>query len=540
MAVALYARVSTAKQAQKDLSIPDQLRQMRDWCRGQGYSIAREYVEEGASATDDKRPVFQQLISDATLSPAPYEAIIVHSRSRFFRDLFEFLSYERTLKHAGCKIVSITQQTSDDPAGEMASKIFSLFDEYQSKENGKHTLRAMKENTRQGYFNGSRPLFGYRAVESERTGNKGKKKKCIELNPSEARTVRRIFDLYVNGLDGRSMGAKEIAIHLNTRNITLRGQQWNKSRVHEVLAHTAYIGEYYFNKRDKRTRQLKPKSEWVQLEVEPIIETETFVEARRRCVARSPAKIPPKVVGSKTLLTGLLKCGICGAGMTLASGKGGRYRYYKCNTQISKGTCLCHSKPIPMQKLDGLVLEALAAKVVTPERVKIMLSELKESQKTALGNQEAGLRALQKELNGIEQETTRLFEAVGKGYLPMDDSLNRHSHKLQARRQEILTAIAGYKRQHEMPVNLLKAKHINAFTKALRMKLLDRDSTFGKEYLRLLVSEIRIEENEAKITGSYAALACAVSEKSLDTVGRVPRFVPKWLPDLDSNQGPAD
>jgi DNA invertase Pin-like site-specific DNA recombinase len=59
MAVALYARVSTSKQAEKDLSIPDQLRQMREWCKQQGYLIATEYVEPGASATDDRRPIFQ-------------------------------------------------------------------------------------------------------------------------------------------------------------------------------------------------------------------------------------------------------------------------------------------------------------------------------------------------------------------------------------------------------------------------------------------------------------------------------------------------
>ncbi len=281
-------------------------------------------------------------------------------------------------------------------------------------------------------------------------------------------------------------------------------------------------------------------SEWVQLEVEPIIEAEVFADVRSRCAARAPAKIPPKVVGSKTLLTGLLKCGGCGAGMTLASGKGGRYRYYKCNTQISKGGNLCNSKAIAMLKLDGIVLEALADKVFTPERVKTMLSELKERQKVSMLDHENQLRPLQKEFASIEQETIRLYEAVGKGFLPMDDSLNRHSHRLQARRQEILTAIAGYKRQKQMPLDLLKAKHINAFTTALRNKLLDRDSSFGKEYLRLLVSEIRIEGKEAKITGSYAALASAVAEKNLGTLGRVPRFEPNWLPDLDSNQGPAD
>ena len=199
MAVALYARVSTVRQAEKDLSIPDQLRQMREWCKAYGYTIAMEYIEPGASATDDRRPVFQQMVADATMESEPFEAVIVHSRSRFFRDLFEFLSYERKLKRAGCKVISITQQTSDDPAGEMASKIFSLFDVYQSKENGKHTLRAMKENARRGFFNGSRPPYGYRTVETELTGGKGKKKKRIEIDPIEAEVVRLIFKLYLYG-----------------------------------------------------------------------------------------------------------------------------------------------------------------------------------------------------------------------------------------------------------------------------------------------------------------------------------------------------
>ena len=112
MAVALYARVSTTRQAEIDLSIPDQLRQMRDWCKGQGLAVAAEYIEPGASATDDKRPAFQRMIADATGSPAPFEAIIVHSRSRFFRDLFKFLGYELMLKKAGVKLLSITDRKS--------------------------------------------------------------------------------------------------------------------------------------------------------------------------------------------------------------------------------------------------------------------------------------------------------------------------------------------------------------------------------------------------------------------------------------------
>lgn len=222
MAAALYARVSTTKQADKDLSIPDQLRQMRDWSKRNGYSVAKEYIEPGASATDDRRPEFQQMISDATLKPSPYEAIIVHSLSRFFRDSLQFALYERQLKKAGCKLISITQQTSDDAGGEMARKIFSMFDEYQSKETGKHTLRALKENARQGFFNGSKPPFGYKTEELDLPAAKGKKKRLV-VDEAEAPTVRRVFELYDRGLNGSEMGCLQIAAHLEESGVKRRG-----------------------------------------------------------------------------------------------------------------------------------------------------------------------------------------------------------------------------------------------------------------------------------------------------------------------------
>ena len=143
-------------------------------------------------------------------------------------------------------------------------------------------------------------------------------------------------------------------------------------------------------------------------------------------------------------------------------------------------------------------------------------------------------------MDSLKLGTDRLYEAVEKGLLPMDETLQQRAHKLQARRQEILIEIAGFRRQKEMPLDLLKPKQIGAFSKALRSKLLDRNSGFGKEYLKLLVSEIRIEGKEAQITGSYAALANAVAETKTGILGRVPRFVPNWLPDQGSNLGPAD
>ncbi len=291
---------------------------MREWCQTNGHVVAVDYVEAGASATDDRRPVFQQMIAEATGKPSPFEAVIVHSLSRFFRDSLEFGLYERKLNKSGGKLISITQQTSDDSAGEMARKIFSVFDEYQSKENGKHTLRAMKENARRGFFNGSRPPFGYRVQETEALGNRGKRKKHLAIDAGEAATVQRVFDLYLNSY----LGAKAITSKLNDQGTTYRGTKWTRTKVHEVLSNRAYIGELPFNRRDHKTGKVKPESEWITIAVPPIVDAAVFDAVSARKHSCAPAVIPPRVVGSPTLLTGLLKCGHCGSGMTLATGKG--------------------------------------------------------------------------------------------------------------------------------------------------------------------------------------------------------------------------
>ena len=84
MQIALNARVSTTRQPENDLSIPDQLRQTRAWAKRNGHVIVKEYIEPGAPATDDKSPVLQDMMNDAGQKPSPFQMVVVHSLSRFF------------------------------------------------------------------------------------------------------------------------------------------------------------------------------------------------------------------------------------------------------------------------------------------------------------------------------------------------------------------------------------------------------------------------------------------------------------------------
>lgn len=128
--VALYLRVSTTRQAQHDVSIPDQRQQGEAWCAAHGYELVDTFVDAGVSATSDRRPEFQRLIEAASGRPAPFDIILVHSFSRFFRDHFELEFHIRKLARNGVKLISITQAVGDDPMHVMMRRVMTLFDEY--------------------------------------------------------------------------------------------------------------------------------------------------------------------------------------------------------------------------------------------------------------------------------------------------------------------------------------------------------------------------------------------------------------------------
>jgi DNA invertase Pin-like site-specific DNA recombinase len=299
---ALYLCVSTARQAEHDISIPDPRRQGEAYCTARGYHLVETYVEPGSTATNDCRPEFQRMIEAGSAKPALFDIVVVHSFSRFFRDHFELEFYVRKLAKNGIKLVSITQEIGDDPMHVMMRQMMALFDEYQAKENGKHTLRAMKENARQGFWNGSRPPIGYRIVAAEQRGAKVKKK--LEIDPLHAETVRPIYQLALEG-DGTSgpMGVKTIVSHLNAHRIFTRdGGRWGIGQLHRVPTRTTYVGHHEFNKSSPKSGQ-KPAIEVVTAEVPPLIDRATFDAVQAHLRARNPKVTPARVVSGPTLLT---------------------------------------------------------------------------------------------------------------------------------------------------------------------------------------------------------------------------------------------
>jgi hypothetical protein len=237
----------------------------------------------------------------------------------------------------------------------------------------------MIANARDGFWNGSAPSLGYKVVIAERRGDKDKK--ILAVEETEAPIVRRIFSLYLEG-DGTSgpLGIKKIVSWLNGRNYTYRGKPFHVSNIDVVLRRTTYMGTHYFNQKDSRTGERRPREEWVPIAVPPIVDEETFQLVQARLGERNPRRTPPRVVSGPTLLTGIARCGCpnCHGAMTIRTGKSGQYRYYACSRRATRGETACTGRSIRMEKLDGIVLDALEERVLAPERLPELLTAFLE------------------------------------------------------------------------------------------------------------------------------------------------------------------
>jgi site-specific DNA recombinase len=531
---AIYARVSTARQAEHDLSLPDQIAQCRRWCERQGIEVVQVFTEPGASALDEDRPVFQEMVFTARRIDHPFDLVVVHSLSRFSRDSLHSELYIRELRKVGVELVSITQEVAQDPSGEMFRKLLNIFDEHQSRENAKHVHRAMLENARQGFWNGSRPPFGYRVEVAERRGNKDKK--VLVIDDDEARVVRMIFDM-ASGVEGRQMGIFAIASWLNERGILRRGRRFSTGGVHDILTSTSYTGHHHFNRKNSRNGRPRPPSEWVPLAVPQIIDEQTFNATQARLQSRSPKNVPPRILNTPTLLAGVARCGHCGAALIQNTGKGGQYRYYSCSRRQKEGPLACIGLRMPMDKLDRIVTNEVTERILQPERLRALLEEYL---RTALEREDANrdkLRQLRQAHKEAEAGLARLLELVEKGLMEADDaSLRERMVALRFRRDELAQELAGLTRRLSAAEPVITPERVDRLAQLLARQLASDSPELRQAYVRLLLEEVRVTGSEIRIAGSKAILArtAARGGETSDTP-EVLSFVREWRTRHDSN-----
>jgi site-specific DNA recombinase len=541
---ALYLRVSTGRQADNDLSIPDQRRQAKAYCASRGWEIVADYVEPGVTATDDRRPEFQRMIDAASVKPPTFDVILVHSFSRFFRDQYQLEFYVRRLAKNGVRLVSITQGLGDDPMSNMIRQIMALFDEYQSKENAKHTLRAMKEDARQGFWNGALPPIGYRIVEApEQHGHRIKK--ILEIDSIQAETVRLIFRLAREG-DGSSgpMGVKSITKHLNAAGVRTRdGGRWGIGAVHKVLTRTAYIGRHRFNAKFWKTRQRKPDAEVVEMAVPAIVGTAEFDAVQTLLKTSSPALTAPRIVSGPTLLTGICFCAGCGMAMTLRTGKSGQYRYYTCSTKARQGETGCKGRTVPMEKLDTLVADHIERRLLQPSRLEEILSSVLDRREERAERRAAHVAELRKRAAEVDAKLKRLYDAIENGVADLSDPmLKDRVGELKAIRDQARADAERAQDAIERTGPSITPQALKTFARTARKRMRTENGGYRRDHLRALAQRVEVDEKQVRIMGSKSELLrTLVAVSSAKTAGfGVPSFVPKWRARKDSNLRPPD
>ena len=530
---ALYARVSTARQAEADLSLPDQVKQLQAYCERKGWAVVETFTEPGASALDDDRPAFQEMIDKAASPDRPFDFVVVHSLSRFSRDTMHSEFYVRKLRRAGVQLVSITQELGEDAQGDLIRKIFNAFDEHQSRENAKHTHRAMLENARQGFWNGSAPPFGYATAIKERRGNKDKK--VLVVHEAEAVVVRMIFDLCL-GADGRPLGVKGIANHLNDRGIARRGRRFSTGSLHDLLTSSTYCGRHYFNQRDSRTFKKRPPSQWIELAVPPIINGETFNRVQAVLHARGPKIIAPRNVNGPTMLASVARCASCGSAMILNTGKGGTYRYYSCSKSMKQGKAACGGTRIRMDRLDDAVLGHLSEKLFEPARLADLLKGYMAQAEESGASQREKLRQCRDAKGRVDAAVARLLALVESGAMEPDaPELRDRLVALRSQKAELDRDIARLQENLKTGELYLSPEKLKTLSVEMRRRLAEGPPDLRQAYMKLLLESVTVDHHSIRLEGSPVVLEKLAIRGLSKSSPEVLSFVREWRPLRDSN-----
>jgi DNA invertase Pin-like site-specific DNA recombinase len=524
----LYLRVSTGRQQTHDASLPSQRDITTSHCATNNWTIVDEYVE-AATATDDRRPVFQQMMERACDSDKPFDLIVFYSFNRFFRNGADMELAIRKLRKHGVEVVSVTQPTGDDHSRELMRQLIGVFDEHTSREISKNTKRAMCESAKQGFWNGSTPPIGYKIVEAERRGQKVKKK--LAIDEVEAETVRLMFKLYLVG-DGVSgpLGVKETTKWLNSHGYrTRRGATFGVGPVHRILNDACYAtGRRPYGKRDSRNGGQHDPSTIIEIPAPVLIDLEVFQRTQAKLGRNNPRTTPPRVVNGPSLLTGIAVCASCGAGMTRTGTirRGKSYSYYSCAGCQQKGKSVCKGRHIPAAILDGIILSNLKQRLLIPDRLATLLHTLADRQGAKTEAVDHRLITLQREVIDCDERLRRLYRSIEDGIVELDDILRERTATLKSERERAKAALDRARAQCGT-VTTIDSVKIDAFARLMNEKLDTGDTSVRKAYIRAIVDTIEVDDKAIRIIGSKDLLQAVIAGKQTAN-GNVRGFVRNW------------
>ncbi|MDR2866458.1 MAG: recombinase family protein [Methanomassiliicoccaceae archaeon] len=235
MRVAIYARVSTDEQASEGFSIDAQLEMLRAYAGSQdGWTVQDEYVDEGRSGRNDRRPEYRRMMQDSNIRN--WDAVLVLKMDRIHRNSRNFMKMMDFLKKHGKEFVSSTESLDTSTAmGRFVIDMIQRIAQLESEQIGERTRFGMREKAeslrdKEGPSDGVMgfaPPFGY-AMDAG----------SLVADEAELEVAKDIFKWYLEG-----MTVDGICYRLNRSGIsTRRSNPWNKFNLRNILHNPVYAG----------------------------------------------------------------------------------------------------------------------------------------------------------------------------------------------------------------------------------------------------------------------------------------------------------
>ncbi len=508
MRVALYARYSS--DLQNERSAEDQFGALRAIVQARGWQEVAAFADRGISgAALGNRPGVQTLLQDA--ERGRFHVVLTEALDRLSRDqegtahLFKRLSYQGIELHT----------LSEGKISELHVGLNGTMNQLFLAELAKKTRRGLVARVKAGHSGGGR-CYGYDIVEGAQRGN-------LTINATQRDVITRIYRDYAGGTS-----PKAIAHALNKEGVPgPRGGEWSSSAIYGdrragdgILCQELYIGVRVFNRRrfrkhpdtGRRSSVLNDESDWIRQPAPQLRLLDdalwNAVQARQKLVAAQPAAHARK---PKRLLSGLLRCTVCGSGMTLNGGK------YTCSAHRERGTCQ-NGKIIAAEKIERRVLDGIRAKLLAPEAIAKAVGDL-QAERTAERRELLASRApLERELVEIARKLERAQEMCLNEVISISD-LKELKARHAERREGLEAKLASLDEPADVAVHPMAAQAYARLAERLYEAMDDSSGEKVRTELRALIERVDFEPLKGLgqyglyIHGKVAALL-GVSERA--------------------------
>ena len=498
--IAIYCRVSTEEQSENGYSIDEQERLLEEWCKKMGYVIYKCYSDRGISGKNIKdRPALKELLSDA--KAGKFDMVISWKINRVSRKLEDVLKIVNLLEKNNITFKSYSEPfETDTPAGRMQFQMMALIGEFERGTIAQNVKMGMIAKAKSGNWCGGRVL-GYDLVPNNSPEEEKKGKNKLKINEKEAEIVRFIFNEYSKG-----KGYKAITNQINKLGYkTKKGNDFSVGSIRDILTNPVYIGEIRYNVRqnwsEKRRRNINPNPIRVKGKHEAIIDRELWDKVQ--LILESKKGKPSRIYDGEYPLTGILRCPKCGAGMvisrttnTLADGSKKRIAYYCCGNWKNKGTSVCNSNTIRVDKANEYVFKKIEELVSNEAMIKAVVKNINKERKDKVKPAKRLLGDIDKELEKLDKRKRKIFEAYEDDILTKEEfqtrknELNEKIRILEEEKKPLLNTISE-EVSEEIPYEFIKDILMN-FSKILNSSV-SREQQ--KKLLHMIISEITMNES---------------------------------------------